>query len=119
MTARLAGLLNIVLGIILWLGHPEVLMAHLTVGMLFVLALWCLAGLGMRCGVQMGLVVRAFVWGLLVLLFGMVQRQMLVGAPHVYVRVLHLVIGLVAIGVAEVLGGRLRTARDRVVVPSS
>jgi O-antigen/teichoic acid export membrane protein len=109
MTVRLCGLVLIVLGIIIWTSNaPALVPVHMIVGLIFVFALWCLAGVGTRAGVQMGITVRAVVWGFLVLIFGMLQRQMEPGPNHWYIRVLHLVIGLVAIGVAEMVGSRIQ-----------
>jgi hypothetical protein len=108
MTVRLTGLLLIVLGILIWTGNAAVTGAHMALGLLFVLALLYLSVLGARARVGMGLVIRAVIWAIVVLIFGMMQTQLWPGSPHVFVRVLHLVIGLVAISIGELLAGRIR-----------
>jgi hypothetical protein len=108
MTVRLTGLALIVLGILIWTGNSSLIGAHMILGLLFVLALLCLGGLGFRARVGTGLAIRAIVWALVVLWFGMIQGQIWIGRPHIFVRVLHLVIGLVAISVGELLGVRIR-----------
>jgi hypothetical protein len=91
-TIRLTGLALIILGILLWTGNTGLRQAHMGLGLLFVLALWSLAA----------------VWGLVVLWLGMVQTRVWPGSAHVYVRVLHLLVGLVAIGVGEALAARIK-----------
>jgi hypothetical protein len=108
MTVRLTGLALIILGTLIWTGHVELRQAHMGLGVLFVLALWSLAGIGFRTRVGVGLATRAVLWGLVVLYFGMVQGQIGTGSMHVYIRILHLVVGLVAIGVAEFLAARIK-----------
>ncbi len=109
LTLRITALLQIVGGAVIWSGHGAALVnAHAGVGLLFVLALWGLAALGTRARVGPGLVIRAAAWGIIVLWLGMVQTRMWPGPPHVYVRVLHLIVGLAAIGLGEALGARIR-----------
>jgi hypothetical protein len=108
MTVRLTGLLLIVLGILIWTGDSALIGVHMALGLLFVLALLFLSGLGVRARIGLGLVIRAVLWAIVVLIFGMIQTRIWPGSPHVFVRVLHLVIGLVAISVGELLGGRIR-----------
>jgi hypothetical protein len=108
---RLTGLTQIVIGVLIWAGHGDALLqGHMGVGVLFVLSLLCLAVLGLTTRVSVGLAVRAAVWGIVVLWFGIVQTRMWPGQLHVYVRVAHLLIGLVAIGVGEALAARLKRA---------
>ena len=49
----------------------------------------------------MGLVALAAVWGLIVPILGVMQTQLLPGGAHWVIEVIHLLVGLVAIG----LGG--------------
>lgn len=108
MTVRLSGLALLILGVLIWTGNQQLIPAHMGLGLLFVLALWSLAALSFRSRTAVGLGVRASIWGIVVLWLGLVQRQVWPGPPHVYVRVLHLIVGLSAIGVAEMLGARLK-----------
>jgi hypothetical protein len=117
MTIRLTGLALIVLGILIWTGNAALVGAHMALGLLFVLALLFLAGLGVRARAGMGMVIRTVIWAIFVLIVGMVQTQVLPGSAHIVVRVVHLIIGLVAISIGEMLGGRIKaqeTAESRV-----
>jgi hypothetical protein len=106
---RLTGLTQIVIGVLIWAGRgDDFLQGHMGLGLLFVLSLLCLAALGLWSRVSVGLAVRAVVWGIVVLWFGMVQSRIWPGQLHVYVRVAHLLIGLIAIGVGEALAARLK-----------
>ena len=109
---RLCGLVLIVLGALFWSGNALTLIpVHILVGLVLVLSLWTVAFLAARAGVAPGLVVLAFLWGLLVIMFGLTQDQLLTGDPHWVIRVLHLLVGLGAIGQAEGLAVRMRQAR--------
>jgi len=109
MTIRLTGVALIILGGLLWTGHIEVRQAHMGIGGLFVLALWLLAAVAFRMRVAAGLGVRVVVWGMVVLVLGLFQGQLLSdSATHVYIRILHLVAGLIAIGLAELLAGPIK-----------
>lgn len=109
---RLIGLTLIVLGILFWTGadYTESLVRiHMQLGVALVLLLWALAGIGLRARVNPGLAVGALLWGFIVAAFGMSLRRLLAttSTPELY-RVLHLVVGLCAIGLAEGLGARIK-----------
>lgn len=82
-------------------------------GILLVLCLWALAVLAARSGEQPDLVGLALVWGLIVPVFGMTQDQILPGDAHVIVKVLHLLVGVAAIGLAEGMARRRLAALQR------
>jgi hypothetical protein len=106
---RVTGLIQIVLGLLFWSGNLTALVpVHILVGLVLVLSLWALAFIGARSGVQPGLVAAAFVWGLVVVLLGLTQADILTTGPHWVIQVLHLLVGLAAIGQAEALGVRIR-----------
>jgi hypothetical protein len=114
MMIRGTGLLQIAIGIAIWTRHGSNLtLAHTWIGFLFVLCLWTLAVLGARARVGGGLVVMALVWGVVTVLFGMTQAKLLPGAHHWLIRVLHLLVGLAAMGQGEVLGGRIKRSGVR------
>lgn len=111
MTVRITGLVQVVLGILFWTGNAVTFVpVHMLVGLILVLSLWTLAFLGARAAVPVGQVAVAFVWGLLVVLLGFTQDQILTGDAHWLVQVLHLLVGLAAIAMAEGLGVRIRQA---------
>jgi len=109
--ARLSGLTLIVLGVCFWVGRALSLVPlHMLVGLLFVVALWVLAGMAMRAKVGSAAVLGAVMWGIVVLALGMTQRSLLPGSMHWIVRVLHLIVGLVAMGTAERLAERIKSS---------
>lgn len=108
MTIRLTGLGLLVLGILIWTGSTGLTGAHMALGLLFVLALLFLSGLGVRARVGLGMVIRTAAWAIFVLIFGMLQTQLWLGSAHIVVRVVHLIIGLLAISIGEMLGGRIK-----------
>jgi hypothetical protein len=106
---RVTGLIQIVLGLVFWTGNQLALVpVHILVGLVLVLSLWTLAFTGARSGVQPGLVAVAFVWGLVVVVLGLTQADILTTGPHWVIQVLHLLVGLAAIGQAEAIGARIR-----------
>jgi hypothetical protein len=112
---RITGLIQIALGLLFWSGNLLALLpVHILSGLVLVLSLWTLAFAGARSGVQPGLVAVAFVWGLIVVLLGLSQGAILTTGPHWVIQVLHLLVGLVAIGQAEALGVRIRRSPDAV-----
>jgi hypothetical protein len=111
---RTLAVIQITLGLLFWTYNAlNLIPIHMLIGLVFVVALCLLAGLGLRAGVHPGLASAAFAWGLLVLVLGMTQTQILPGELHWIVRVVHLGFGLVAMGFAERLGRRIRAARRR------
>jgi hypothetical protein len=73
-----------------------------------VLSLWALSYLAARAGVAMRWVVLAVAWGLLAPILGLTQQGLLTGDWHWTVQVLHLLIGLGAIGQGENLALRMK-----------
>jgi hypothetical protein len=108
-TLRLTGTILIVLGVLFWTGHALTLVpAHIAIGLLFVVALWAVAAIGARERVGFALVSRVAIWGALIVWFGMMQTQLLLGPYHWMIRVLHLVVGLIGFGLAEAVVARIR-----------
>ncbi len=106
---RLAGVLQIVLGLLFWAGFAlDFVGLHMLLGMLIVLKLWTLAGMAAWARVSPALAALAVVWGLGAPVLGLTQAQLLPGAAHWVVQVAHFVVGLVAICLAEMLAQRLR-----------
>jgi hypothetical protein len=111
MLVRACGVVLIVLGILFWTGNTLTLVpVHVLLGLVLVLSLWVLAFVGLRSGAPVGQVVVAFLWGLLVPVLGLSQGSLLVGGAHWVIQVLHLAVGVGAIGLAESLGARIKRA---------
>jgi hypothetical protein len=112
MLVRLDGIVMIILGTLFWTGNALALIPlHMLLGFLLVLALWTLALLAARSGVHPGLVAVAIVWGFVVPILGMNQDALLPGPAHWVIQVLHLLVGLAAIGLGEMLGRRALAER--------
>src|ERR687885_1554993 len=112
MLVRLCGLALVTLGLLFWTGNARGLIPlHMLLGLVLVLALWILAGLAARAGAPIGLVALAVVWGLIVPALGLTQTQLLPGSAHWVIQVLHLLVGLGAIGQAEALAARIKGRR--------
>ena len=110
---RAAWVVQLVLGVLFWTGNALGLVdLHQLLGILLVLALWTQAVLAARAGVEPRLVAVAAVWGLLVLIVGLTQTSLLTGSLHWLVQVIHLLLGIGLIGLAERLatGAKARLA---------
>lgn len=106
---RLLGLILLVLGFLFWSRHSYSLVPlHMGLGVAFVVLLWAMGALAARSAISPGLVAAAFLWGLVVLIFGMTMGRLLPGRAHEVIRVLHFLMGLGAIGLLESLGARLK-----------
>ncbi len=109
---RITGVFQILLGISFWTGHALSLISlHMAVGALFVVSLWILAVRAGLSGAGWGLAGTTIAWGAGPIAFGMVQTQILPGAQHWVIRVLHLLVGMVAMGLAARLGLRIQRSR--------
>jgi hypothetical protein len=106
---RILGLVLIVLGFLFWTGHAlNLIQLHMRLGFALVILLWMLAGLGVRAGLHWGLPISGILWGLLVVVFGMMMGRLLPGRSHEVIRVLHFLVGVAAIGLSESLGARVK-----------
>ncbi|WP_097461308.1 hypothetical protein [Mangrovitalea sediminis] len=109
MTLRLCWLIAIIMGIALWTGHLfHLAPLHMAMGSIAVLALWVIAFQAKRRGVTGGLIWVAIVWGLVELVFGGAQVQILTGSMHWLTQVVHLLLGIGVIGLGEALAGRAK-----------
>lgn len=102
MLMRIAAAIQLILGIGFWTGHwIKAIPVHQTIGTIYVLLLWVLAVLALVKRTRLGLAVFAIVWGVVIAGFGMMQQTILVGDLHWIIRVLHLIIALSAMPIAE------------------
>jgi hypothetical protein len=104
--ARLIAVVQVVLGVLFWTGHADSLVnVHIAIGLLLVVDLWIAVGLGLRAGAPIGLAALAVAWSVGMPIFGLVQTNLLPGSAHVVIQVVHLVVGLAAVGLVEALAG--------------
>ena len=106
---RLAGLFQIVTGLLFWTGNALVLIPfHMLSGLVLVIALWVIAVSAARRGVSLLPVTGAIAWGLFVVAFGVTQTAILRGDLHWIVQVAHLIVGMLAMGMAQSLARATR-----------
>lgn len=103
---------QLVLGILFWTGHADQLViVHIAVGLLLVAILWVAVRLGAQRGAPAPLAAMALAWSVLMPVLGLTQTRLLPGSAHVLIEVLHLLVGLVAVGLVEGLArAPMRTA---------
>ncbi len=106
---RVSAILALILGIIIWANDSlasSLINIHLPLGVLVTLSLIVLGIMyGTAKGGNWGIAALAIVWGLLVFALGASQ---LAAEPSLVVKILHLLIGLIAIGIGEVVAGRYK-----------
>ena len=109
MAVRVLWLALIVLGVLFWTGNATSLTdVHMLLGLVLAVLL---AELSVLAGVRGGspaLLVGGLVVAVLLPVVGISQTNWLPGPQHWVIQVLHLLVGLAAISVAETAGGRLR-----------
>ena len=115
MLFRLVWLIGLALGIWIWTGHGySMLRMHIGLGFCTVLLLALVAVLGAVARAGVGRVFLAILWVVLLPIAGFGQLSPMAGAQHWVFRVVHLVIGVAAIGSAEMLAAKaVRRGRGR------
>ena len=104
---RVCAIVQVMLGVLFWTGNAYTLLqVHMLTGIVLVLGLWVQAAFAARAGLGWRLPSLAFVWGVIVIGLGMTQDSLLTGDLHWLIKVLHLLVGLGAVGQAETLAVR-------------
>jgi hypothetical protein len=105
---RVCGILALILGLLFW-GNiaRELLRFHILLGVLLVLCLW-IAGVGQAFakGGSWALAGGALLLGMVVIGVGLNQSAWLVGPWHWVIQVLHLLLGVFAVGVGQMAAAR-------------
>jgi hypothetical protein len=102
MLMRIGAGLQVVVGLGLWSGRWYSLVGmHRTVGIIYVLLLWILAILALVQRRSTKLALASLIWGLVIAALGFAQQGILIGDLHWIVRVVHLIVGLAAMPLAE------------------
>jgi hypothetical protein len=110
---RLTGTVVLILGLLFWaVLDPNLIKIHIVVGGVLVLLLWGLAFLAVRARVSTGLVVLDVAWSLVLPALGLTQAQILPGPAHWVIHVVHLLVGMGALGQAEMMAGRIKANLD-------
>ena len=109
---RVCGVIQIVLGILFWTNNALALIpVHMLNGMIIVLLLWLLAALAAFSGVSWRTIALSAVGGFVVIVLGFNQARILPGDLHLVIEVLHLLVGLAALGMADALARTIKQAR--------
>jgi hypothetical protein len=117
MILRLSFLIQIVLGILFWIGIATGLVpVHMLIGLIFVLSLWVIGlSQGVVKGGSFGLALASFIVGLAIAVVGLFQQNWLVGSQHWMIEVIHLLLGLIGIGLGEMIAARTKRRMRSVV----
>lgn len=117
MILRLSFLIQIVLGILFWIGIATALVpVHMLIGLIFVISLWVIGlSQGVVKGVSFGLALISFVVGLAIAIVGLFQQNWLVGSQHWIIEVIHLLLGIIGIGLGEMIAARTKRRMKSVV----
>jgi hypothetical protein len=99
---RILAAIEIILGIIIWFGAADAFIpVHIVGGVILVFSLWSLAIASARLGVKLRFVVFTMLWGLMVAILGLIQDQLVPDQGHWIIQVVHLLVGLSLIGLAQ------------------
>jgi hypothetical protein len=103
MSVRIAGTLALITGLIFWVLDDEVFpVLHIGLGAIVTIALIILAFRAKQKGVSTWLIILSMIWALGLPVWGLAQMDYATPA-----RVLHIIYGLLAIVLAEILGARM------------
>lgn len=112
MTVRTTFILALILGLTFWFGwlvpNDAFRGIHMLLGIIFVLGLW---GIGLVQGFvlkkgSIGLGLATFIVGLAVIIVGVFQDQWRASINVELMNTIHLVLNILAIGLAEMVAGR-------------
>ena len=102
------GVVMIALGLLFWTGNAFTLLPlHMLLGIVLVLMLWIIAVMALVARVNPALALAALIWGLIVPILGITQFQLLPGSLHWVIQALHLLVGIVAIVLANILARQI------------
>jgi hypothetical protein len=107
MALRALFVLQLILGILFWTGHASgLVLLHMFLGIAFVAVFWVIGAMAAMRGARIGVMIGTFVLGLVIALFGLFQTSILPGSGHWIIQIIHLLLGVSAIGFAEMIAGR-------------
>ncbi|HEU4785134.1 MAG TPA: hypothetical protein VFS83_17485 [Ktedonobacterales bacterium] len=105
------GAIMIVLGLLFWTGNAFALLPlHMLLGVALVLMLWIIAVMALVARVNPILALIGLIWGLIVPILGITQFQLLPGSLHWIIQALHLLVGIIAIALANILARQIAQA---------
>lgn len=114
MILRVAFVLALLFGLGFWTtlitAQQPLVLVHMLLGLTVVGALWYLGLAQAQRGGSLGLTLGTFALGLVVAIFGLLQTSLRAPLGNVTVDVIHLVLGVLAIGLGEMCMGRITRA---------
>jgi hypothetical protein len=110
MVLSFAGLLALILGILIWTaGASNLIQMHMLLGLLAVGALWVIGiGQAFSKGGSWLIATCALVVGATMIILGLNQSALMVGPFHWVIQIIHLVLGLLVIGLGHMGAARYR-----------
>jgi hypothetical protein len=113
MLIRVCGVLLLILGLLIWAeGMSGLIEIHMLLGLILVLSMIVLGILALLQKAPVGLAGGLIVVALVVVWVGLNQDSTLYAGPNQWlVKIVHLLLGMGAVAMAEIVGGRLRRAR--------
>jgi hypothetical protein len=106
----LAGLLSFILGLLFWTGAAlNLISMHMLLGLLAVAALWVIGIVQAFSNAGSWIIAAcALVVGAVTIVVGLYQSSMMVGEFHWIIQLVHLVLGLLTIGLGHMGAARYR-----------
>ena len=106
----LTGLLSFILGLLFWTGAAlNLISMHMLLGLLAVAALWVIGiAQAFSKGGSWTIAACALVIGAVTIVIGLYQSSMMVGEFHWIIQIVHLVLGLLTIGLGHMGAARYR-----------
>lgn len=102
------GAIMVVLGLLFWTGNATSLISlHMLLGIILVLMLWAIAVMALVARVNPALAMVGIVWGFIVPILGLTQERILPTSAHWLIELLHLLVGLTAIALANILARQI------------
>jgi hypothetical protein len=110
---RITGILQLLMGILIWMGgFPMLVPIHMLIGIVFVIAMWVLGFRAMSARVASGLAGVLIAWAAIVVAFGMTQAQFWPGPNHGFIQGIHVLMGLMAMGLSDMVAKKMRVADE-------
>src|SRR5262245_45925159 len=105
-----AGLLALILGLLIWTASASnLIQMHMLLGLLAVGALWVIGiGQAFSQGGSWPIAISALIAGAIMIILGWNQSALMVGSLHWVIQIVHLVLGLLVIGLGHMGAARYR-----------
>ena len=111
-----AGLLALILGLLIWTASAvNLIQMHMLLGLLAVGALWVIGiSQALSKGGSWSIAAFALVVGAAMIILGMNQSALMIGPFHWVIQIVHLVLGLLVIGLGHMGAARYRKGASNI-----